>query len=447
MQTLLVKALKHHHQHIKCSVSDHFVFRIPVSVVFFYQKAISSELIIDALEHVLGDFPIFAGVLIKQDHQLYIDCNNQGVQVNIVHSDQPITHIHKPSDFSQLEPTEFVDKIHPQKNLKKRQPLLTIKLSYYSDGMTIGYCWHHTLGDMATFMEFLKALSAYAAHQPYQPALITEDRENYLKEWVSKTVEISNEVRPSRLKKLNLIDILHFIKQVFLPKRMLYFYFTPEEIEALRVTMSEKVGRKLSRNDVLCAHLLRCLAHCRTDHALLHSVSIAINYRPRLGMPSNLLGNYVDAMRIQFPKHHSTEMIADTINRVVSNYLNESFYYDHEQTFLKKNGGLKKLKYVIPQEFLPQCKNLLISNWSNFGVYTIDFGIAKPYLFLPVGRPTIPWMSCVVEGYNNKGLFVAVVLPARIAKRLSHPSMLKQVHAYRESEVCLTLEGADVARL
>ncbi len=85
---MLVKALEHYPKLVKCSLNDHFVFRAAVSVIFFYRQHIPAEIITKALQHVLKDFSIFAGVLIKHEHQLYIDCNNQGVQVNIVHTEK-----------------------------------------------------------------------------------------------------------------------------------------------------------------------------------------------------------------------------------------------------------------------------------------------------------------------------------------------------------------------
>lgn len=429
MESMLVKAHKHTPQRIKCSLNDHFAFRTAVPVVFYYRERIPANLIISSLQQVLSDFPIFAGIIIKHNHQLYIDCNNQGVQLRTTYSDSSLFQML--ADFKQLDSAVFVDMINAVKSLKHGKPLLTLKLSYFTDGMAIGYCWHHSLGDMSTFMEFLKALSAQAQGKIYQPALIAEDREEYLNKWLTDANHLSMTKQPSGLKYLSFTDIFHFIRQLFLPKRGLFLYFTEEEIETLRNTLSDKAGKKLSRNDVVCAHLLNLLASCRKDKSQTHNATIIVNFRPRIGMLPQVLGNYIGTACLKFLKSHPVDALAKNIHSSVKNFLQESFHYHETQEFVQQIGGVKKLARIVPEMFLPQHKNLIISNWSNFGVYSIDFGLSTPYLFLPLGNVPFPWVSCIVEGFDNKGLLVAVILPSSVAKRLLHPSMLPQIHLYR----------------
>ncbi len=70
--------------------------------------------------------------------------------------------------------------------------------------------------------------------------------------------------------------------------------------------------------------------------------------------------------------------------------------------------------------------------WSNFSVYSIDFGIAEPYLFLPIGQDLVPWVSCIVEGFENKGLLVSLLLPAKTMNRFIQSDMLQYIHRYRK---------------
>jgi shikimate O-hydroxycinnamoyltransferase len=431
MQVLLVKALKHQQQSIKCSLSDHFVFRVPVPVVFFYRESIESDLIVDALQKALQDFPIFAGILVKRSHQLYIDCNNHGAQVKITRSETSLFKIL--SNLTHLKKSEFVDLINPSKTLKKRTPLLTIKISYYADGMALGYCWHHSVGDMSTFMEFLKAVSACAQGRGYQKSLIVDDRETYLNHWVKNNIQITNKNQPSDLKYLTYSDIFHLVKQVFLPKRTIYFYFNNDEIVNMRDTLSSKAGCKLSRNDVICAHLLSILSSCREDNAAKHNTSIIVNVRPRIGMLANVLGNYLGTASINFLKSNKIETIATDINLSVKNFLHDNFRFNEAQEFVEQCGGLKKLNRIIPEAILPKNKNLIISNWSNFGVYSIDFGISAPYLFLPVGETLLPWVSCIVEGFDDEGFLITMVIPYKVAKKLEDPSMQAHIHSYRKT--------------
>lgn len=429
-RTLLVKASTHEPQQVKCSVNDHFVFRVPVPVVFFYQQIIPEALFISALQHVLSDFPIFAGILVKHNHQLYIDCNNQGVQVNIVYFNQSLGHAETHSAIKKLYSTKYVDMLNPYKTLKQANPLVTIKLSYFNDGMAIGYCWHHSLGDMATFMAFLRALSSYTKSQSYQPAMITNDRGVYFKQWIEQRREILGKNTPNRLKVLSLFDKFRLVRSICSLKQNIYFYFSEEEIENLRNKLSEKNGSKLSRNDAICAYLLTCITQCRKDKSIWHYASIVLNCRPRLGMPPDVLGNFIDTVSIKYSPNSSMEIIAKQINLAVNNYLDESFSYQATEEFIEKQGGLKNLRHMIPEEFLPQYKMVIFSNWCNFDVYSIDFGISKPHLFLPIGESPLPWVSCIVEGFKGKGLLVSAVFPKRVAKQLMQLTTNKPTHIH-----------------
>ena len=431
MHTSMVKALMHQHRTIKCSLNDHFVFRTPVSVVFFYPQKIPKEIFINSLQNVLNDFPIFAGRLSKVSGQLYIDCNNQGVQINEVHN--PISLFKKLSGSQNPDPLAYIDLINPDKVLKQLGPVLTIKLTYCEDGMAVGYCWHHSIGDMSTFMQFLKGLSSFAKGIKYQLPILAEDRGIYLKQWMNKKEQARKENDSCRLKCLNMMDIFRFAVQVYSSKKIVYLYFPEHEMAALRDSFSNLVGRKLTRNDVLCAHLLNIIAKCRNDNALSYKASVVVNFRRRIGMPTNALGNYVDAIALQYPKNQAVEALANTINLSIQGY--DHFNDDATQEFVRENGGIEKVGRIIPEDFLPQNKNCIFTNWSNFEVYSIDFGVAAPYLFLPVGQALLPWVSCIVEGFENKGLMTGLILPSKIAERLIQPDMLKFVHQHRDPKL------------
>jgi hypothetical protein len=431
MQSLLIKAIQHTPKQIKCSIYDHFAARVPVSVAFFYSIHIPQEVFNNALKHVLNDFPIFAGTLIKKEGQLYIDCNNQGVTLQTVYLEGSLKE--DLSQFQKLKSSKFVDSINPKKVLKQQKPLFTIKLNYYNQGMVIGYCWHHSLGDMSTFMEFLHALSNYAKGTHYPSPLIVEDRESYLENSINSQLTNDKTSSEADLKLLNIVDILSFIKHLYSFKKNIYLYFTESEVENLKVTLSKLSGKKLSRNDVLSAHLLNIIAQCRKDNAPMHQLSLILNLRTRLSIPHNVLGNFLNSVSIKFSNSTSSDALASIIHLAVKNFTPENPI--QVLKFISNNGGIKNLSRIIPQVFLPKNKNLVLSNWSNFGVYSIDFGIAKPYLFLPVGEAPCPWVSCVVEGFENKGLLVALALPYGIANRFSSSEMLEKIHVYRNPDL------------
>jgi|GEM_PF-5003062 len=428
-KSFLVKALQHQPQRIKCSLSDCLAFRAPVSIVFLYRKPIDKNLLIDALQHVLCDFPVFAGVLVKRDGALYIDCNNQGAQVTLAHHNGPL--FHSLNDIEKFDMRKLIDQIRPRQLLSQRKPVFTMKLTYYTDGMSIGYSWSHSIGDMGTFMELLKTLSAFAQGKAYEPAVIASDRTEYLENWLKNKKISSDKKKICILKMLDFCDLLRLAREFYSPKRGVLLYFTEKEVSALKEDLIKKTGKTLSRNDVLCAHLLDCVTRCRSDQSGEQHLSFAVNMRSRLGLPSRLLGNYVDLISIKIDKPQEIEISASCIHQAVKSYLEEHFQHEETKEFIQKVGGVKKIDRILPEKMLPPTKNLTISNWSNFGAYSIDFGIIAPHLILPVGRSPLPWLSCIMEGFDNKGLLVSLVLPTAVAKRLKSLEMRARIHHYR----------------
>ncbi|HSX11470.1 MAG TPA: acyltransferase, partial [Chlamydiales bacterium] len=293
METKTVKALRHERKIIECSVRDHFTFRMPVSVVFFYPQFVDPIVLTRALEHVLGDFPLFAGVLVKKDGQLYIDCNNQGVSVTSASVKLPFAH--SLTRLPNLPANTFVDLLNPFTALRQQQPVLTIKISHCPDGTAIGYCWNHVIGDLSSFMELQKALSAHILGKTYEKPIIPENREPYFLRWEK---ELPPTQGPSKLKRMKMGDMFSLLKAIYSPKRNVFIQFTQDEVTAMKATLSEQAGCKLSRNDAVCAHLLHLLAQCRTDQSETHYATIPIDFRRHAGIPQNTLGNCVDAVML-----------------------------------------------------------------------------------------------------------------------------------------------------
>ena len=423
-----VKALSSRAQIIKCSLGDHLAARVGVPVVFLHRAHIPKDLIINSLQTVLQNFPIFSGKLIEKEGHLHIDCNNQGVRVTTVHSEQPL-----PKDLSdpaKIDFMPFVDMLDAAKAVKEKQPMLTIKLNYHPDGMVIGYCWNHTIGDMATFMTLLKAMSACAQGANYQPGVVIDDRDLFLRQ---QDLEKDNRVsQGSFLKYLGFLDIVRLVQRVFSSKRIVYLHFTQEEIENLRNALKAKVNVNLSRNDVLSAHVLKILSQCQDEKEKKIETTLVVNTRPRMGMPSHILGNFVDFIFIKTSQPQDVEGTAKKIHFAVQNYLATRSHYRETEQFVQDHGGVKNMNRILPKMFFPPSKNVCITNWSNFGVYSIDFGVNSPSLFLPAGRALLPWLGCIVEGPENKGLSFSLALPTNVAKKLTHPAMLQQVHKYRK---------------
>lgn len=184
-KTFFVQANNHTQQMITCSFIDQLIKNIYVSVIFFYRKSIHFDLLIDSLKQVLNDFPIFAGVLININHHLCIDCNNKGILFSISNDDSTLEQVIK--ELPTIKATRLVDIINPKKAIFTQSPIMTIQLTYFTcGGMTLGVCWHHSIGDMHSFMCFMRAWSKTARKEAYVLPLIVKDRDKYIEENLQK---------------------------------------------------------------------------------------------------------------------------------------------------------------------------------------------------------------------------------------------------------------------
>lgn len=425
---MYVQALKHKTQIIKCSETDHMVSNIPVSVVFFYQYQLDQKTLLSGLQQALNDFPLFAGTIKRIDNDLYINCNNNGVSLSVTQHDYPIMEVLQQLFDKTLQMTLF-DIIDMKTVISMQTAVLKIKVNYFSDGgMCLGICWHHAIGDMQTFMCFMKAFSnIIAGKNNDEKPLIVEDRLQYL----TKQLKKNNNNNPG-IRYLKHIDLVKFAFYMFFKakdKVEQQFYFSKNELQRMKQAFLEKNGSTLSTNDALCAHLFTIITECDPNIRSRY-LSIAINYRSHTGMPKNMLGNMVTSINIFCPKQETAINIAKKIRHAVNCFADQHLDYFTNSHLITQNGGIANISRFIPKGLDPIRGTLLVTNWSKFGVYDIDFGHAAPFYFTKKSA-IMPWMSSIIEGFSNNGLIFTTNLPSIIANRLVSEKMLAKIHEYR----------------
>jgi hypothetical protein len=84
---------------------------------------------------------------------------------------------------------------------------------------------------------------------------------------------------------------------------------------------------------------------------------------------------------------------------------------------------------------------LLVTNWSNFGVYDIRFGDDTPAHFTPAGDVPVPWLSALVEGPGNEGLLYSGYFPMDLAARIDSEEGRARLHRFRASASAVAHAG------
>lgn len=431
---MLIQANRKNQQVVTCSMTDRLFEQLPVSVIFFYKETLSIEPLIAALRKVLVDFPLFSGRLKIVDDDLLIDCNNEGVQLSYCFGKGLLSDVL--DDMSQTKFNTLVDHLIVEDVLKDKSPLLTIRVTHFDCGGTaLGICWHHSIADMHTFMCFMRAWSAVTNGRQYELPLIIEDRDAYLQEQISKSASVSPNVR--YLKITEILKLTLYRLTAARKKAAIRVYFSDSEIERMKQVFIEKTGKTLSRNDVLCAHMFSLITDL-DDYAKDRYLSIAINYRDRLGLPQNLLGNMVDFINVSLPQSASPFEAARAIRENLNCFESKPTVLSTHQ-YIRENGGGKKIQRFLSKSIDPLRRSVTISNWSKFGVYDISFLEAKPLYFTSVGDLPFPWLCAITNGLSNQGLIFSALLPTKLVQKLKQPNSLETLHQYRNpNEICPT---------
>lgn len=423
----LVQAHRHTQQIITCAITDQLLRNLPVPVVFFYRESFDRNALIDSLREVLGDFPFFAGTLKKINHRLYIDCNNQGVFFSVNNEDGTINQMLE--QLPNIKKARLVDIINPKKVIAYQSPLMTVKLTYFAcGGMALGICWHHAVGDMHTFMQLMKAWSNASNKKAYKLPLIVKERDQYLEDNLE-----DNKCAPG-VRYLNGGELFEMAAYMLFRARQkisLRFYFSENELNNMQQIFAEQADRKLSRNDVLCAHLYSLIAEL-DNYPQERFLSVAINYRARLKLPDNISGNFI--ANVNVPHHQGVKpfQLATNIRAALDNFEQEHMNVFATKRYIQKKGGLKHIDRFVSKGIDPLKRTLLVTSWVNFGTYDILFGESEPFFFSAFGEYPFPWLSSITEGFSNNGLIYSVLLPSKLAKHLIQDDNLRKIHRYRD---------------
>lgn len=429
-ETFLVQANRHTQQVITCSITDQLLRNLPVSVLFFYRKGFDCNALVNSLKEVLTDFPFFAGTLKKTNDDLHIDCNNQGVLFSVTKEDCTVNQIF--DKLLTIKKEKLVNIINPKKVISSQSPLMNINLTYFScGGMALGICWHHSIGDMHTFMQFMKAWSNAANNQEYVSPLIIKGRDKYLQENLEGNDNSNSAARYLNGKEL--LELAFYMLFRARNKISLRFYFSENELNNMKQRFLENSDKNLSRNDVLCAHLFSIISEL-DDYRKERLLSVVVNYRSKMKLPKNISGNFVSSIQISADQKVKASQLAESLRASLDNFGRLHMNVLSTKKYIEENGGISKIGRFIDKGLDPLKRTLLITSWVNFDTYSIIFGDAKPFYFSPFGDYPFPWLSSITEGFSNDGLIYSVLLPSKLARKLMRDENLKKIHRYRGQE-------------
>ncbi|RLK54797.1 acyltransferase [Actinokineospora cianjurensis] len=427
---------------VTCGVTDTVIADVPVSVVFFFGHPLDEDRLAEGLATALAAVPGFAGRLRTTGDVLEVVCDDSGIPFDTYDLDETLP---KAIGRVTLPGADFVDHVQAPAARLGGLPLLTVRLTHLSDGTSaLGCSFHHSVGDLASFMFLVRAWSAATeGTEPPEITLLT-DPDAFLDEVLPPVDSGRPGFRlptPEQAERLG-AEFAGAVRA----NRTVQVYFTDAEVAALQREVSTAAGRRLSVNDVLCGHVTSVVRTLAGDTSEERAIAMPVNVRRFLGLDEGVIGNLVGEMYVTCPPGAPAEDIATRIRAAVEDFPRAQLNLRANRAFLESIGR-SRLRECVPVGFDPDRRTFTITNWSRFGIYEVTFGGKQPVFFSPTSNLQLPWVSWIVEGFDNRGLLFTIAVPARLATALRGPAGREALHRYRDPAEELPALAGEVRKL
>jgi hypothetical protein len=416
---------------VACSMDDTMLSVMSVNTVFFFERTLDPARLADGLVQALDRVPVFGGTLRTRDGALEIVCDDIGVPMTTVDLDDTL-----PMAVSRMPVpgAGFVDQVDAWNARDGGVPLLSIRLNQLAGGGTaLGCSFSHAIGDMSSFMVFMRAWSAAVEGAAPPDVPVVTDRDAY----VDGMLPREDSGRPS----IWLPDAEQAEQRgqdfavAFAPDAngTVHLYFTEAEVARMREEFGAAAGRKLSTNDVFCAHLVGTIRALddEDDGRTERLLTLVVNLRRRFDIPVEVIGNLLGHIHLWCPPRGAPELVAADIRAAVDDFARTHLSYRANRVFLD-SVGRDRLPELAPRGFDPARRAYVYSDWRGFGAYDIAFDGQRPVYFSQTGDLQLPWGAWTSEGIGGAGYLSVVCLPAKLAERLTEPEGRAAMHRFRE---------------
>ena len=427
MSTQMISPLHAQRLDIRCNVVDVVLSNVAIHLVFFFERQLDTRVLDDAFARALTNLPIFAGRMTLVGGALRIRCRGQGVPFTSVSSDRTLHEAIR--SVTKDSGDWLVDRVNGATARWGVGPLCKVRVTHLADDATaIGVSIHHAIGDMQTLMFFMNAWSAAAAGKPLPEPVIVENRAAYLDEHLP-----ADGAREPGVRCLGLAETarsLLYLAKDGRKQRTLSLYFGDDEITRMRDAYENRM--RLSVNDVVCAHVSEALMNA--DPAVdRRTLAISVNTRNRCGLDPMLVGNILSALNVDIRRGETARSIAERIRHDVDHFADEHCDMRINQQFLDTAGKWRGARCVATG-FNPVRWNPLVSNWSGFGVYRIQFEDIFTSYCTPLMKVPVAGYGSLIEGADGRGLVFQMTLPPKDFEAMSCPAIREHLHRFRRAD-------------
>ncbi|HEY2733288.1 MAG TPA: acyltransferase [Polyangiales bacterium] len=396
-----------------------------VSIAFCYRTRLDQRRLRAALTHVLSDFPEYAGRLRVDTSTLHIEHGGDGASFECSASSASFESLADTAERS--DALVLCPSISPGRALRGSGPLLAVRLTETSDGSVLGVTWHHAVGDLQSTMLLLRAWSKAYANAAHDAPAPVRDRAQYLEERLPDPA-----AAVSTLRVCSVAEIFSIVPLLAQRKVRTDFEFSWDELAELqRSCMGGGQAGFVSPSDALCARAFSVLRELSPGR--LARLVIGVNYRKRVGLPANLLGNMVSALSVNVAPTSDAASVASELRAKLIAYASQHADYHATRRFLDQHRKRFERARTVPNLVDPSGSTWIVSNWSNFGIYDLEFDGVAPALFCSLTEAPLPMMTNLFERPGRSGLTLSMHLPEQLARRLGSREGRARMHRHRSA--------------
>ncbi len=412
---------------VRCGLFESITCDVVVAVVFFYDRELDEGRLAHGLTRTLGHIPPYGGRLRERGSVLEIHCSDSGVPMNTGDSDMTLEQAIASVNRRDSDLVEHIDVARARQGI---DPLLRIRITRLAGGATaVGCSMHHVVGDMHSFMLFMRSWSAFVEGATPPEATIVENREDYL-----DAVLPPHDTQRSSYRLLEPDEVAGTFAELgraMQTNEVVQLRFDDAEVQGMREEFGAGAGRTLSKHDALCGHLLHSLCLLESGPST-RFLNFAVNLRSRLAIPSSVVGNMITIVEV--PGDERPEVVAAGVRDAVDNLERSHLNWRTDREFLLRCEK-SQLALLMFRALDPVHPALLVSDWSGFGLYDVTFDGRPPVLCCPAPGPTcfaLPWIAVLSDGLGGSGHVCTLSVPAEIADLLLRTEGDAVLHRFRQ---------------
>jgi hypothetical protein len=414
MDRQLVKPLVPVKGTTRCSFADGIVVFARPTVVLVYPERLDPSRLRDALACVLSDFGAFAGRLVRADGNWLIEhgvsaafetaesrenCVALGTAVRVGHSKLVCPVL---SDTGAL---------------RGKEPLFSARLTQTHDGSVLGITWNHVLGDNHSMLLLLRAWARAYRGEPYDKPLDVPDRDAYLHEHIP---HVTHGEAPWRI--LSWSEYLRSVGYQWSISRdasRVTLEFPWTVLEAIHPAGTSE--RLVSPGVALCSHIFSMLH--RFGDGMSPVLFTSINYRRKLRLPLNLLGNMSHFISVRTNPDDGADAIAAALRASIEAFNGASLARDQLQGLKDSHSGIFDLMRFWAYGEVGRTI-ISMTDVSRSGYHKLAFESAAP-LLNHVRATDVPLvgLGTILASSGGTGLAVDIVLPSKVIERLARENV------------------------